>query len=115
MSLTVTAEGVETETQKNFLHNAGCNEMQGYLFSKPIPEKQVTRMLSRASSNALQPCGRLPVFKAGRVRVMANRCSRDGTSIGRITHSVPWHPQGVVYLFGLANLRNLYLLERLSA
>ena len=55
MSLTVTAEGVETETQKNFLHNAGCNEMQGYLFSKPIPERQVTRMLSRASSNALQP------------------------------------------------------------
>ena len=55
MSLTVTAEGVETETQKNFLHNAGCNEMQGYLFSKPIPEKQVTRMLSRASSKVLQP------------------------------------------------------------
>ncbi len=55
MSLTVTAEGVETETQKNFLHNAGCNEMQGYLFSKPIPEKQVTRMLSRASSSAVQP------------------------------------------------------------
>jgi diguanylate cyclase (GGDEF)-like protein len=55
MSLTVTAEGVETETQKNFLHNAGCNEMQGYLFSKPIPEKQVTRMLNRASSSAVQP------------------------------------------------------------
>ena len=55
LGMATTAEGVETETQKNFLQNAGCNEMQGYLFSKPIPEKQVTRMLSRASSSALQP------------------------------------------------------------
>ena len=29
--------------------------MQGYVFSKPIPEKQVTRMLNRASSSAMQP------------------------------------------------------------
>ncbi len=55
MSLTVTAEGVETEMQRAFLHNAGCNEMQGYLFSKPITENQVTRMLSRASSRIVQP------------------------------------------------------------
>ena len=46
---------------------------------------------------------------------MANRCSRDRTSIGRINHSVPPHPQGGITSFGLANLRNLYLRERLSA
>jgi diguanylate cyclase (GGDEF)-like protein len=50
MSVTVTAEGVETEVQRNFLDTAGCNEMQGFLFSKAIPEEQLTRMLSRLPS-----------------------------------------------------------------
>lgn len=51
MSVTVTAEGVETEKQRNFLDTAGCNEMQGFLFSKAIPEDQLTRLLSRSSSS----------------------------------------------------------------
>jgi EAL domain-containing protein (putative c-di-GMP-specific phosphodiesterase class I) len=51
MSITVTAEGVETETQRNFLDTAGCNEMQGFLFSKAVSEEQIVRMLSRSSSN----------------------------------------------------------------
>jgi EAL domain-containing protein (putative c-di-GMP-specific phosphodiesterase class I) len=50
MSVTVTAEGVETEVQRSFLHTAGCNEMQGFLFSKAVPEEQLTRMLGRVSS-----------------------------------------------------------------
>jgi EAL domain-containing protein (putative c-di-GMP-specific phosphodiesterase class I) len=50
MSVTVTAEGVETEVQRSFLHTAGCNEMQGFLFSKAVPEEQLTRLLRRASS-----------------------------------------------------------------
>ncbi len=40
MRLQVTAEGVETEAQLNFLKTEGCKEMQGYFFSKPLlPEK----------------------------------------------------------------------------
>ncbi|MDF2970533.1 MAG: hypothetical protein K0R61_983 [Microvirga sp.] len=54
MSVTVTAEGVETETQRNFLDTAGCNEMQGFLFSKAVPEDQIIRLLSRPSSNQAQ-------------------------------------------------------------
>lgn len=50
MDLTVTAEGVETEVQKNFLHTAGCNEMQGYLFSRALSAEHVTRMLDRPTS-----------------------------------------------------------------
>ena len=32
------AEGVETERQREYLRNVGCDIMQGYLFSKPLPE-----------------------------------------------------------------------------
>ena len=45
MSLTVTAEGVETEIQKNFLEQAGCDEMQGYLFSKPVWPGEITKLV----------------------------------------------------------------------
>ena len=34
--MTTTAEGVETEQQRNLLHVLGCTEMQGYLFSPAI-------------------------------------------------------------------------------
>lgn len=37
LKLTVTAEGVETETQRDFLSNHGCHLYQGYLFSPPLP------------------------------------------------------------------------------
>ena len=40
-----TAEGVETEQQKNLLHILGCTEMQGYLFSPAIPAADVRRLL----------------------------------------------------------------------
>ena len=32
-----TAEGVETEGQRDFLVAAGCNDLQGFLFSRPMP------------------------------------------------------------------------------
>lgn len=36
---TVVAEGVETEDQKTLLESCGCDYMQGYLFSKPLPKQ----------------------------------------------------------------------------
>jgi EAL domain-containing protein (putative c-di-GMP-specific phosphodiesterase class I) len=36
---TITAEGVETEAQKDFLIAAGCTELQGFLLPQPKPAK----------------------------------------------------------------------------
>ena len=48
LGLTVVAEGVETEPQREFLRARGCQQMQGYLFSRPIsPEEFLERLLSQ--------------------------------------------------------------------
>jgi len=41
MGLSVVAEGVETEAQLKFLLSIGCNRVQGYLISKPMPADQI--------------------------------------------------------------------------
>ncbi|ELP24534.1 diguanylate cyclase, phosphodiesterase (GGDEF & EAL) with PAS, PAC sensor(s) [Pantoea agglomerans 299R] len=38
MGLVVTAEGVETQGQMSALADAGCNQLQGYLFSQAVPD-----------------------------------------------------------------------------
>ena len=45
LNLNVTAEGVETKAQRVLLQNMGCNEMQGYLFSRPLPSRSYYRWL----------------------------------------------------------------------
>ncbi|CAN7547241.1 EAL domain-containing protein [Bradyrhizobium sp. LjRoot220] len=44
--MTTTAEGVETEQQRDLLRALGCSEMQGYLFSAPKPAADVRTLLS---------------------------------------------------------------------
>jgi EAL domain-containing protein (putative c-di-GMP-specific phosphodiesterase class I) len=48
LGLGVVAEGVETERQAQVLKGLGCNVMQGYLFSRPLPADDFERWVSRA-------------------------------------------------------------------
>jgi len=47
LGLNVIAEGVETTAQLELLRKKGCNEMQGYLFSRPVPAADMTQLLQR--------------------------------------------------------------------
>ncbi len=45
LKLRVVAEGVETDAQLSYLRRHGCDEMQGYYFSRPLPEAEFEQML----------------------------------------------------------------------
>jgi EAL domain-containing protein (putative c-di-GMP-specific phosphodiesterase class I) len=45
LKLPVGAEGVETEEQYRYLKNSGCDVIQGYYFSKPLPMEEYIEKL----------------------------------------------------------------------
>ena len=51
--MTTTAEGVETEQQRSLLRILGCTEMQGYLFSRPVPDVEIRKLLSSHREKAV--------------------------------------------------------------
>jgi diguanylate cyclase (GGDEF)-like protein len=58
LGMTVVAEGVETSEQEAFLRSHACDQMQGYLFSKPLPPQLLADLLRPAPltvSPPLQP------------------------------------------------------------
>src|SRR5262249_22252409 len=44
LGLTPLAEGVENEAQRQFLLDRGCRLAQGYLFSPPVPPKEIEQL-----------------------------------------------------------------------
>lgn len=56
LKLKVVAEGVETQAQLEFLCSHGCDEIQGYYFSKPLPVDDITEAL-RTGRSLVLPAG----------------------------------------------------------
>jgi diguanylate cyclase (GGDEF)-like protein/PAS domain S-box-containing protein len=54
LEMKVIAEGVETQAQYDFLVAQGCDEYQGYFFSKPVPEAQARALLQAPAPGAAQ-------------------------------------------------------------
>ena len=55
LGMNVTIEGIETEDQLKLLSTRGCNELQGYLFSRPVGLEQLRAYCADMSANSEQP------------------------------------------------------------
>jgi diguanylate cyclase (GGDEF)-like protein/PAS domain S-box-containing protein len=53
--MATTAEGVETKEQLDILRAEGCTEMQGYLFSKPLPASEIAQFLRQCAGDMSLP------------------------------------------------------------
>ena len=47
LDLGLLAEGVETKEQVDLLQSIGCDQVQGYYYAKPMPEKQFFELLQK--------------------------------------------------------------------
>jgi PAS domain S-box-containing protein/diguanylate cyclase (GGDEF)-like protein len=52
LDIAVTAEGVESESERALLRHAGCRYGQGYLFGRPLPEKDIIEIIRNEDAKA---------------------------------------------------------------
>lgn len=63
LNLDVIAEGVETKEQLEFLKSQDCIQIQGYLFSKPVPADEFEKLLNNAKSHNTWCSAQLTIYK----------------------------------------------------
>lgn len=60
LKMNVTAEGVETEAQASALRQMQCDDAQGYLFGKPMPEQDIPALIMREFADQAVPADATP-------------------------------------------------------
>lgn len=61
LGLQVVAEGVENEAQWQFLHKAGCDVVQGFLFGRPVPTVEIAERLLSDKANSPRSSNVTPI------------------------------------------------------
>jgi diguanylate cyclase (GGDEF)-like protein len=84
MNMLIVAEGVEEPQQRDVLRALGCDEVQGYLYARPMPAAAVlafARQWQRQPGNAMLPPARL-AMSAGRAATAADLAALDAADDG---------------------------------
>ena len=71
LDMRVVAEGVETEAQRDHLVAIGCDELQGFLFAKPMPARAIELWASNDAEGPL-PSFRASLFSDSRAGDLGN-------------------------------------------
>jgi EAL domain-containing protein (putative c-di-GMP-specific phosphodiesterase class I) len=65
LGLAVTAEGVETDGHVKLLRKQGCDEMQGYFFSRPVTAERLAELLAAKRNGSKPRSRRSPSLRSG--------------------------------------------------
>ena len=84
LGMTTTAEGVETEEQLDRVREQGCTEVQGYLFSPPLPASAAALFCSREASRCAAPQDS-PRPRKAVTGIKRNRGTNRWAAFGRVT------------------------------
>jgi diguanylate cyclase (GGDEF)-like protein/PAS domain S-box-containing protein len=90
LQLKVVAEGVETKEQFDFLRSLGCDQIQGYYFSKPIPANEIVMLLYKTMTReaaATLPASEIEPPESGpaagaKMEPQPNPVASEGTGTG---------------------------------
>jgi len=93
LSVPVIAEGIETEEQYNTLRNMGCDMVQGYFFSKPLPSEEYEKFVAERAKKSDVPVE--PLIKKKAERKAEGIPKR---SIGRIAYALCTGFENVYYV-----------------